>query len=86
MVYLHKVKTDSDRIMCYEYGSEENVYLGKIQFDIDVPKSTDFEHRNLKLEFYNGAEFNRCTSSALQGIAKFVRENKFPDDYLRVTH
>jgi hypothetical protein len=72
--------------MKYEYGKNQEQYVGTIEFRIDVPKETKFEDREPKLAFYESNSFSRLTSSALQGIAKFIRENKFPDNYLRATY
>ena len=85
MVYLHKVSCH-DNVMKYEYGEMEGEYAGTIEFKVNVPTGTNFEGREPKLSFYGDNSFSILTSSALQGIAKFIRENNFPDNYLRATH
>ena len=84
LVYLNKKSEDNRRII-YEYGSGENEFIGTIAFDIDNPEA-ELSERNVNLEFYDGYSFCRLTTSALQGIAKFIREKSFPDNYLRATH
>ncbi len=85
MVYLHKKYFNKNR-MCYEYGGSEKEYIGTIEFDVNVSDNADFSDRNPKLKYYKGYSFCRLTTSALQGIAKFIRENNFPENYLRATH
>lgn len=85
MLYLHKMKSD-EGILKYEYGAEDGNYVGNIQLKVNVPADTSFENRDLKLEFYGENKFSSLTSSALQGIAKFIRINDFPENYLRATH
>ena len=85
MVYLHKMKSE-EGILKYEYGAEDGKYVGNIQLKINVPENASFESRDVKLEFYGENKFSILTSSALQGIAKFIRTNDFPENYLRATH
>lgn len=85
MTYLHKILCDNG-LMKYEYGKVIGEYIGAIEFRTDVPKDADFESRDVKLIFYGDNFFNAQTGSALQAIAYFIRENYFPDDYLRATY
>lgn len=85
MVLLRKKKSDEKR-MIYEYGRNDSEFIGTIAFDVNVPNGTDISERNTELNYYEGYSFCRLTTSALQGIAKFIRENNFPDNYLRATH
>ena len=82
MTYLHRKKSD-DKIIEYEYGAQENIYIGSISFD---NSKKDFSERNIKLIFYGNNSFCKLTTDALQTIAKFIREDNFPDNYLRATH
>lgn len=85
MVYLRK-KYQNERRMCYEYGKNENEFIGTIEFDVGISKNVDISKRNVDLKYYNDYAFCRLTTSALQGIAKFIRDNSFPENYLRATH
>ena len=85
MTYLHKISSD-EHYVTYEYGPHENSYIGTIKVQIDVPSNTPFSERDIYLEYYEDNSFCWQTSSALQGIAKFIRENMFPDNYIRATH
>lgn len=85
MVYLRKKHIKENR-MCYEYGKSQDEYIGTIEFDIDESVDKEFSERNPEIKFYEGYNFCRLTTSALQGIAKFIREDKYPDNYLRATH
>ena len=85
MVYFQKKFDDNQRII-YEYGRNENEFIGTIAFDVGELTNTDFSKRNLELKFYDGYAFCRLTASALQGISKFIREDNYPNKYLRATH
>ena len=85
MVYLHK-KYDNKRRVEYEYGGNEKEYIGTIAFDIGVSVEKDFSERNPELTFYDNYTFCKLTVSALQGIASFIREDSYPESYLRATH
>ena len=85
MVYLRKILSDNT-IIKYESGVNGKDYIGTIEFRVDVPINTPFQNRNPKLSYYKNFSFCGVTASALQGIAKFIRENNYPDKYLRATH
>lgn len=85
MTYLHKLESEPENIK-YEYGSAPDDYVGVIKMRIDVPKDTSFEGRDVTLSYYGDNTFCRHTSSALQGIAKFIKEGNFPERYCRATH
>ncbi len=85
MTYLHKKSADGNRVV-YEYGKEINIHIGTIEFDIDQLAELGFNERTIKLKFYNGNSFCWHTGQALQAIAKFIRDDYFPDEYIRATH
>ena len=85
MTYLHKASFENG-IMRYEYGIVKGVYIGAIEFRVDVDADASGETRGFKLIFYDDNSFNGVTAQALQGVASFIRQNNFPDDYLRATH
>ena len=83
MVELKKIYDQENRVS-YSYGIVGEKVVGSIEFDTTPGK--DFEERNVLLNYTEGCSFCRTTSSALQAIVKFIRENNFPKEYVRVTH
>lgn len=83
MVYLNKISSNKNQIV-YSYGEKENKTIGTIEFENNDSK--DLKEKNPRLYFEEGFSFNRTTSSALQAVSKFIRENNYPDNYLRATH
>ena len=83
MVFLEKIHISENRT-AYKYGPSKDEYIGTIEFDTNSNK--DFSKSNATLTFFEGHSFCRATSSALQSVARFVKEGKYPDSYLRATH
>ena len=85
MTYLHKASFENG-IMRYEYGIVKGVYIGAIEFRVDVDADASGETRGFKLIFYDDNSFNGVTAQALQGVASFIRQNNFPDDCYKISN
>ena len=66
-----------DGFVCYEYGRNDEIMIGKITTEIENVKNTIFDY--YKISWQNG--FCSSTGNAITMIQKFIKENNFPKTY-----
>lgn len=79
LVYLRKISSDLSKIV-YAYGSSADAEYDRIDIIVDVDGT--ITPQNASLSYNNHSSFSRLTANALRGIAKFIREGCFPENYL----